>query len=60
MVESNLYDESSDEELWLNVVNSLNCNNNSLSAVMNVNNCDGTFPVGQWRANQYHSEEKCS
>lgn len=43
MIERNVYDESADDELWLNVVNSLICNNNSLSAVMKVNNCDVCF-----------------
>lgn len=46
LVERNRYDESSDEdEHWLNAVNSLNCNNNSLTAVMNVNNCDVRFQL---------------
>lgn len=54
MVERNVYDESS------NGVNSLNSNNNSLTTVMNVNNCDVRFQLDSGCANQYHSEEICS
>ena len=45
LVERNLHNESSDEELWLNVVNSLNCDSNSFTTVMNVNNCDVRFKL---------------
>ena len=54
MGERDLYDESSDEELSLNVVNSLNCNNYSLSTVINENNCYERFQLDSGAQNQYH------